>query len=117
MNRRAPDAPGPAVPYMSDNCGHDAGITNGPVCQNRATVHLLAGQAPDKPGDWTMSACPDHMAHAMLIAYDWHDVAPACEVPGAMFHSTGHQGAGFCFWPDAEAVMHEELAKEPAAVR
>ena len=107
MNRRAPDQPGPAVPYMSGTCGHDAGYSGGPVCKNLATVHLLAGQAPDKPGDWTMSACPEHVGIAKLIAFDWHDVSPACEVPGALFHSTERQGEGFCFWPEAEAIMHE----------
>ncbi|WP_160665354.1 hypothetical protein [Pseudarthrobacter sp. ATCC 49987] len=111
MNRRAPDAPGPAVPYMTDTCGHDAGITDGPVCRNRATVHLLAGEAPDKPRDWTMSACPDHLPQAMLIAYDWHVVSPACQVPGATWQSGNCQGEGFCFWPEAEAIMHEELER------
>jgi hypothetical protein len=62
-----------------------------------------------------MSACPDHVAQAMLIAYDWHDISPACGVPGAMFRSSNRQGEGFCFWPEAEAIMHEELAQEPAA--
>ena len=114
MKRRAPDAPGPALPYMNDTCGHDAGFSGGPVCQNRATTHLIAGQAPDKPSDWAMSACPDHLPQAMLIAFDWHDVSPACNVPGAVWQFGNRQGEGFCFWPDAEAILQEELAKEPA---
>ena len=113
MSRRAPDAPGVAVPYMTDTCGYDAGISDGPVCKNRATVHLLAGQAPDKPGDWSMSACPVHVEAAKLIAFDWHEVSHACGIPGAMFHSGTRQGDGFCYWPEAEAIMHEAL-NEPA---
>jgi hypothetical protein len=50
----------------------------------------------------------------MLIAYDWHELTPACITPGAMWQFRNHQGEGFCFWPEAVAVMHEELAKEPA---
>lgn len=114
MKRRSPDAPGPALPYMTDTCGHDAGFSGGPVCQNRATVHLIAEQAQDKPGHWGMSACPDHLQQAMLIASDWHDVTPACNVPGGVWQFGNHQGEGFCFWPEAEAILQEELAKEPA---
>ena len=99
---------------MHDKCGYDAGYTGSPVCQNTATVHLWAGQAPDKPADWCMQACPEHVPQAMLIAYDWHEMTPACIAPGAMWQFRNHQGEGFCYWPEAEAIMHEELAKEPS---
>jgi hypothetical protein len=47
----------------------------------------------------------------MVIAYDWHDVSPACHVPGALWQFRNYQGEGFCFWPEAEAVMHEAVAE------
>lgn len=109
--RRAPDAPGTAVPVMSTQCGYDAGITGGPVCPNPATVHLFAGQAPDKPSDWAMQACPEHLPQAMLIAYDWHELAPACVAPDAMWNFRNHQGEGFCYWPEAEAAIHEAISE------
>lgn len=112
MNRRSPDAPGAALPCMTGTCGYDAGITGGPVCQNPATVHLWAGQAPDKPGDWGMQACPDHLASALVIAYDWHEITPACDVPGSMWQFRNHQGEGFCYWPAVEEAMHADVSSE-----
>jgi hypothetical protein len=111
---RAPGEPGRYMPAMDHICGFDGGTNNSPVCGRPASFHLFAGTA-EGPGDWTMFACLDHFQQATLLAWDFHEVAAVCDVPGTLWHSEPAQGEGFCFWPEAEAAIHEAVS-EPATV-
>lgn len=108
---RAPGEPGRHGTAMAHQCGYDGGDDSAPACGKPAQVHLFAG-APDKgPSDYTMMACADHFPKAQPQAWDYHDVGAVCDMPGTIWQSRGVQGAGFCYWPDAEAAMHQGIAE------
>ena len=109
---RAPGEPGRYMPAMAHICGHDGGANSTPTCGSPAIVHLFAGDPLNGPSDWTMFACDDHVTRAQGLAWDWHPVSAVCDIPGTMWHSSGEQGGGFCYWTEAEAAMHEAVSIE-----
>lgn len=112
MSQRRPiGEPGAERPAMENTCGYDAGITNGPHCGRLATLHLFAGSWDKGPGGWSMMACDEHAPVAKPFSWDWHDMSGVCDVPGTLWQSGQYQGEGFCFWPEAEAAIHEAAAE------
>lgn len=111
--RRRPGEPGAARPSMENTCGYDAGITGGPRCGKPATWHLTIGSPDTGPADWAAMSCDEHANPVMAHSWDWHQVSAVCDVPGSMWQPGQYQGEGFCFWPEAEAAMHEIASERP----
>jgi hypothetical protein len=111
---RAPGEPGGYMLDMDQSCGFDGGDNKSPACGKPATIHLFAGTA-EGPGEWAMFACSDHFSPARLLAWDFHEVAAVCGVPGTMWQSKGLQGEGFCYWPEVEAAIHEAASETVTA--
>ena len=99
------------MPTMAHICGYDGGNNDGPACSAPAAIHVYAGSPTGGPGDWGMFACDDHAGQAKLLAWDFHEAGAVCDVPDSMWHAEPIQGAGFCFWPEAEAAIHEAVAE------
>jgi hypothetical protein len=111
MSERRPlGVPGAHRPAMENTCGYDAGITGGPHCGKPATYHLTAGSPEAGPSDWAMMACDEHAQPAKPYSWDWHAVSGVCGIPGTLWQPVQYQGNGFCFWPEAEAMMHEAVS-------
>ena len=110
-NRRAPGEPGRYQPIMAHQCGYDGGDSSAPTCGQPATHHLWGGAPPDIQHDWVMLACEKHLNAAIKMAWDWHPISAICNVPGTLWQARGIQGKGFCYWPEAEAAMHEAVTE------
>jgi hypothetical protein len=100
---------------MDHACGFDGGDNYRPSCGQLATLHLMAGEPPATIGEYAMLACDGHAETAKKLAIDWHPVASVCGVPDSGWHFKSEQGKGFCFWPEAEALI-QEAVREPAHV-
>ena len=103
--------PGRYMPVMDHVCGFDGRDSNGPVCGKPAAFHLFAGAPDTGPSDWTMFSCLDHFGQAQFLAWDYHELSAVCDVPGTLWRADTTQGKGFCYWPEAEAAMHEAVAE------
>lgn len=117
MSRRLPGEPGAVQASMSQHCGFDGGDASNPVCGAPATNHHWGGAPPDIQHDWVMFSCDTHFDTAADVSWDWHPVSPVCNIPGTKWTPRGIQGEGFCYWPEAEAAMHEAVNQEPALER
>lgn len=94
---------------MDHRCGFDGRDSSAPTCGKPAVLHLYAGSPESGPSDYAMFACDDHANQATVLAWDWHEVSAVCDVPGSMWQAKALQGEGFCYWPEAEAAMHEAV--------
>lgn len=112
--RRAPGEPGPYRPVMEHACGFDGGDSSVPACGAPATYHAWGGSPPDTQNDWVMLACDAHLGAAIRMAWDWHPISAVCNVPGTRWYAKHIQGEGWCYWPEAEAAMHEAVAEKVA---
>lgn len=109
MSQRSPGEPGRYLPAGNAVCSYDGGDNGAPVCGQPAVLHLYAGSAETGPGDFSMTACEDHANTATALAWDWHPFGGVCDMPGTTWQSKSMQGEGFCYWPEVESAMHEQL--------
>jgi len=96
---------------MAHICGYDGGSNTNPTCGKPPTFHIFAGTPESGPSDWATFACDDHLNQAQALAWDWHAISPVCGVPSTMWQAKRMQGEGFCYWPEAEAAIHEAAAE------
>ena len=115
MSKRKPGEPGRTLPAGGATCSYDGGDNSAPLCGEPATWHLYAGSPEAGPADYSMTACDAHVVMATPLAWDWHPFGGVCDMPGTRWQARSIQGEGFCYWPEAEAAIQEQIHEPQGA--